>query len=197
MKRKLFLMLGGVAATITTLPAIAASCTKENKNSKQDEGKKTNASQLVTMLDENKKTNDEPVSEKSSAQYEDMVDVDLSTFKLTIVESLTESNLGDHKGVKQVFINTFNGETKIIGKSTSKKPWEGPTLATMELPKGISLVNADKPLYINKKDNSAKGSGFVTVVKDANGYLAKFRLFKFDKGGKHKVSTAVYSMYIK
>ncbi|MBU4690680.1 variable surface lipoprotein [Mycoplasma sp. ES3157-GEN-MYC] len=194
MKRKLFLMLGGVAASMTAIPAMAASCAKKETHKNKDEDKTT--TQLVTMLEENKKAKDEPVDKKSSAQYQDMSDIDLTTFKLTIVEPLTEDNIGEHNHNKQVFINTFKGETKIIGKSTGK-PWEGPTIATMILPDKISLVNADKPLYFNKKDNSAKGSGFITVVKDTNGYLAKFRLFKYDKGGNHKVSTAVYSMYIK
>lgn len=93
--------------------------------------------------------------------------------------------------VKSFFMNTYQGESTLYGKSPSNKPWEGPKLMdfTGVIPSNLSYTNHLEPLY--KKGNKVKSSGFLEFKEENGKYVIRFRLFDFKN---KKVSKMVYKL---
>ncbi|WP_405311496.1 variable surface lipoprotein [Metamycoplasma faucium] len=104
------------------------------------------------------------------------------------------TKFSDKNNVKSFFMNTYQGQSTLYGKSPSNKPWEGPKLMdfTGVIPSNLSYTsytNHLEPLY--KKGNKVKSSGFLEFKEENGKYVIRFRLFDFKN---KKVSKMVYKL---
>lgn len=101
------------------------------------------------------------------------------------------TEFSDKNNVKSFFMNTFNGESTLYGKS-SGKPWEGRKLMdfTGVIPSHLSYTNHLAPIY-KKKNGKVGSSGFLEFKEENGKYVIRFRLFDFKN---KKVSKMVYKL---
>ena len=101
------------------------------------------------------------------------------------------TKFSDKNNVKSFFMNTFNGESTLYGKS-SGKPWEGRKLMdfTGVIPSHLSYTNHLAPIY-KKKNGKVGSSGFLEFKEENGKYVLRFRLFDFKN---KKVSKMVYKL---
>ena len=101
------------------------------------------------------------------------------------------TEFSDKNNVKSFFMNTFNGESTLYGKS-SGKPWEGRKLMdfTGVIPSHLSYTNHLAPIY-KKKNGKVGSSGFLEFKEENGKYVLRFRLFDFKN---KKVSKMVYKL---
>lgn len=101
------------------------------------------------------------------------------------------TEFSDKNNVKSFFMNTFNGESTLYGKS-SGKPWEGRKLMdfTGVIPSHLSYTNHLAPIY-KKKNGKVGSSGFLEFKEENGKYVIRFRLFNFKN---KKVSKMVYKL---
>ena len=101
------------------------------------------------------------------------------------------TEFSDKNNVKSFFMNTFNGESTLYGKS-SGKPWEGRKLMdfTGVIPSHLSYTNHLAPIY-KKKNGKVGSSGFLEFKEENGKYVLRFRLFNFKN---KKVSKMVYKL---
>ena len=94
--------------------------------------------------------------------------------------------------VKSFFMNTYQGELTLYGKSPSNIPWEGPKLMdfTGVIPSNLSYTNHLEPLY-KKKNGKVNSSGFLEFKEENGKYVIRFRLFDLKN---KKVSKMVYKL---
>ena len=102
------------------------------------------------------------------------------------------TKFSDKNNVKSFFMNTYQGESTLYGKSPSSKPWEGPKLMdfTGVIPSNLSYTNHLKPVY-KKKNGKVGSSGFLEFKEENGKYVIRFRLFDFKN---KKVSKMVYKL---
>ena len=102
------------------------------------------------------------------------------------------TEFSDKNNVKSFFMNTYQGESTLYGKSPSSKPWEGPKLMdfTGVIPSNLSYTNHLKPVY-KKKNGKVGSSGFLEFKEENGKYVIRFRLFDFKN---KKVSKMVYKL---
>ena len=102
------------------------------------------------------------------------------------------TKFSDKNNIKSFFMNTYQGESTLYGKSPSNIPWEGPKLMdfTGVIPSNLSYTNHLQPLY-KKKNGKVNSSGFLEFKEENGKYVIRFRLFDFKN---KKVSKMVYKL---